>query len=443
VRRLSPFPKIIFMNELSAEPFEPVAAPPAESKDFSTRWQEMIEDTFTVALHKLDMELDALGSKERNKFDVHSVSRKGKMLTCSVDGIVPQLEVLFREGTELRVRSSVAEIDDADDDDDLYDYFGQTGMSRRKPYGSSGRKTVRRKEESAAISAVSKGFNVVKDEEHLGTLRLNLELTSKGELPDGNVSVSVDTTSRRREILKKKQKLLYFLERAGHGESTKLEETFLSGNFQVKPEGALSKSRDLDESQNQAFGRAMLFDEYPVLFIQGPPGTGKTRTIRDIVDSHIQHKRRVLVLSHSNRGMSEPAKQLLEKWTGTETRKKVKRTVAKRGEEKIFIAGNVPDKNKDKVDPDSRRYRMKKDHKYPEAQLRKVDGMDSTDLYIFTEKIERRLEKYFGRTEDDSELKQKVKDALIYEYQERCRKAEKKFKQDIEEGAAVFSLSEL
>ncbi len=396
------------MNDIPETAASGVEPMQTDSKDFSHRWAEMMEDTFAVAMEELETEISALETIGRKKFTVTDVVRKGRIVSCSVAGFVPQLAQAFREGTELKLKS----------------------------WGSrtSGQCSV-----PVTISAISRGFSVEEFESFIGSVRLRLDLTSKGELHhDGNVKVSADTESRKNQVERRYRNLREFLDNAQSGNLTDLQRRFIAGDFIVRPGPALSKSTDLDSSQNNAYGRAMLFEEYPILFVQGPPGTGKTRTIREIIDGHIQHGRKVLVLSHSHRGKDEPAKQLLAKWTGVDGKRKAKRTAEKRGDEKIFIAGNLPEK----IDPDLRRFRIKKDHQFPEAQLRRVDAMSEHDLLMFSYKLERRGGVRFTHKvgfEGISDLRNQVKEAIIFDHEKRCAKAERKFSEGIENGGAVFS----
>lgn len=65
-----------------------------------------------------------------------------------------------------------------------------------------------------------------------------------------------------------------------------------------------------DESQNRAFGLAMDPQANPVLLVHGGPGTGKTTVLSEIIAGHVQRGRRVLVLSHSNRGVDVLGKRV-------------------------------------------------------------------------------------------------------------------------------------
>jgi hypothetical protein len=374
-----------------------------ESLDFGTKWREMLMDTFAVAKLELAAEIETLNDESSNQvFRVTDVKRKGRLIECNVDGYLAQMAVLFKPGAQLQI---------------------QSGNKHLSTYNS--------------LWGVSNGISMPQEEGQMwGKVRLYLDLTSKGQLEEnGEISVSVDVLSRKMELEKKAKKIREFVARMEKGKGSDLQRMVMTGDFRVKPERALSKNAHLDDSQNEAFGRAMLYDDYPVLFVQGPPGTGKTRTIREIIDGHLQHGRRVLVLSHSNRGMNEPAMQLLEKWLETEHKKKA----GKMAKEKIFIAGNVPEK----IDPDLRRFRIKRDYKFPEKQLRKIVNMSDDELVARCGRPEGSGRGSFGffdpNLREVQNMRRQLRDAVIYDHKAKCRKADEKFMLSMSQGGAVFS----
>jgi hypothetical protein len=402
-------------------------------KDFDSSWGEMIEDTFAVALERLDMETEEIGKVDAHDRYVTCIERHGCMLVCSVTGYVPELTGIFKDDTEVRLR--------VEGEMDTYRFDFKRNLIRRKKLRLSTGAEV----DSISLTAVVKGCTIEEDDAHQGTVRLHLELTSKGELPkNSDVSVAPDLKARARRVKKESMLLDGFLDRVRDGNMSEVERRFLSGDFVVKPDGALSKSPDLDGSQNKAYGRAMLFEDYPILIIQGPPGTGKTRGIREIVDGHIRFGRKVLVLSHSNRGKDEPAKQLLDKWEGDATR-----GGGKEGDQKIFIAGNAPDK----IDPDLQRLRIRKNQPpFPKDKIMAVDAMSDDEIWanrnLFTSGEFFRgydgtlyVSTNYG-TDSKSEIaaaRKRLKDAIVFDHEAKVRKAREKFTGAIAKGGAVFS----
>jgi hypothetical protein len=365
-----------------------------EAISFHDKWMQMMEYTFGVSLKKLEMEIEELKKNSGSRIRVSNLKQKGRIVTCEVDGYADQLIDIFKVGRDFKLASS----------------------------------HIDSKDEAVVVSSVSSGVECLRDDEwYTGKVRVTFELVSKGCLYENGANfVSFDTEREKRRLEKEGEKILELLNLYQEGKCSPIQEDFLCGRFRIRPECGLASSPHLDESQNEAYGRAMLFGEYPILFIQGPPGTGKTRTIREIIDSHIQYGRKVLVLSHSNRGKDEPARQLIEKWRGQEHKKKAESRAA----DNIFIAGNLPEK----IDPSLRRYRIKRDHKFPEKRIRKIDRMSEAEC----------IEKYglHGQLLDEHalmQMKSAMKDAVVYDYKVRCRKAEEKFRECMESGGAVFS----
>lgn len=365
-----------------------------EEMSFHEKWAQMMEYTFGVSLKKLEMEMEELEKNSGERFRVLNVRQKGRIVTCEVNGYAEQLSDVFKKGKEFKLASSPDRFEN----------------------------------EAVVVDAVSSNVDCLQEDEwHGGRFKVTFELTSKGQLyPNGENFVSYDTASRQRRLEKEGQKVLDLINLYQEGRCSPIQDSFVAGQFITRPERILASSPHLDESQNEAYGRAMLFSEYPVLFIQGPPGTGKTRTIREIIDGHIQHGRKVLVLSHSNRGKDEPAKQLIEKWKGEDHKKKA----ASRAADNIFIAGNVPEK----VDSSLRRYRIRKDHKFPEKKIRKIDKMSEAECIS-----KYGLDCLFLDTRTMIEMKMTMKNAVVGDYRVRCRKASEKFRERMESGGAVFS----
>jgi hypothetical protein len=131
-----------------------------------------------------------------------------------------------------------------------------------------------------------------------------------------------------------------------------------SGEFPKPPFEGLETREDLDEAQNKAYGLAMSFDKCPVLFIHGGPGTGKTSTICNIVKGHIENGRKVLVLSHSNKGAQVPAKRLKDSGV------------------KVHIAGNDPEK----VMEELRSSRIKWKANYPAERIEEIKRMSDEKI---------------------------------------------------------------
>lgn len=168
----------------------------------------------------------------------------------------------------------------------------------------------------------------------------------------------------------------------------------LSGEFPKADPKKLESTSRLDETQNIAFGMAMDIEQRPVVFIHGPPGTGKTRTLCEITKRHIGEGRRVLVLSHSNKGIQVPALEL------------------KKDEIPVHIAGNITDKIEQQLHGD----RIKRDVVFPLEELEQLE----TD-------------------ETNFDMKNFMRLFLLQKHREALERASKRLHDDIEEGGVVFS----
>lgn len=168
----------------------------------------------------------------------------------------------------------------------------------------------------------------------------------------------------------------------------------LSGEFPRPHPKRLERTSGLDESQNRALGMAMDIEQRPVVIIHGPPGTGKTRTLCEIAKRHAGEGRRVLVLSHSNKGMQVPALEL------------------KKDEMPVHIAGSVTDK----IDPLLHSDRIKRDVVFPVEELEQLE----TD-------------------QAGHDTKNMVRKLLLQKHREALKKAGERLRKNIEEGGVVFS----
>lgn len=199
---------------------------------------------------------------------------------------------------------------------------------------------------------------------------------------------------------------------------------FKTGEFPKPSSDNLRKKEGLDEAQNRAYGFAMEFDRCPVLFIHGGPGTGKTSTICNVVEGHISEGRKVLVLSHSNKGAQVPALMLKKKGL------------------KVHIAGNAPEK----VTAELRRDRIKWRANFPVARIQAITRMSDTE--IIRDHLPKDAAYVLLSDPEKGEMKliravRQWKNARIGEilakYQEKLAEREKKFRESIEEGGVAFS----
>ncbi len=215
---------------------------------------------------------------------------------------------------------------------------------------------------------------------------------------------------------------------------------FLSGDFQTEiPDGTnLERLDSLDDDQNQAYGRAMLGEKYPILMIHGGPGTGKTRTTAEIINGilkgHEERGQKVLLLSHSHKGAQVPALKLQEvankKWVQSRT----------------HVAGNRPDK----VDSRLQKCRIKRGlPRYPQEVLDEIDAMTEEEAlnWYFPDYVE--FDRFsvpehlgylnFKREDRIKTAKWAEKKSILGPYDTALGKKEKKIHEDLKKGGVVVS----
>ncbi|MBT3349612.1 AAA family ATPase [bacterium] len=205
------------------------------------------------------------------------------------------------------------------------------------------------------------------------------EKTSKGSIDPLTVEIQIDPAVDGHNI-EKKEKLFRSVAKVSKNENNKVEgfywknkkllppaKTFLNGSFPKTPPEIFQNEPHptLDKEQNRAYQMAMDIENHPVLFLQGPSGTGKTTTEVEIIKSHIDAGRRVLLLSHSNNGVEVPMLKLIKSFR-------------KKSEKHLHIAGN----STKPFSTIAHKLRMKRDApKFPKTEIRKINAMSDEQIF--------------------------------------------------------------
>jgi hypothetical protein len=201
---------------------------------------------------------------------------------------------------------------------------------------------------------------------------------------------------------------------------------FFKGDFKTEHEGELESKEGLDSAQNKAYGMAMFYDKCPVLFLHGGPGTGKTKTVCEIIKGHIGKERRVLVLSHSNKGSQVPAMKLKKEQVETNSGGKIKKHNVK-----VHVAGNHPET----VDPKLHKDRIKRGVNFPRERLRRIKEMADEDV-----SREVLIMNYGSHKSDDIKRGKKLLERIaLDEYAKKFEKAKQRFCKSMEKGGVAFS----
>lgn len=342
----------------------------------------------SLQVAELDIYRQSREARENSReLNVQLVSLKGKILTCSYYSRQEAVKKQFAPGMFVKVISE--------------DYDIETGNSKTS--------IVQGRVQSCTLQ---EGQPVIK-----------IELLEKGEIYKKDMKL---VPRVQMVALVKYSGLL--LEAAGNRDKmTVPAKAFLEARFGEKPlDGEVPESRDdLDECQNEAFGRAMRFEKEPVLFIHGGPGSGKTRTLCSIVEGHVSQGRRVLVLSHSNRGAQVPALMLKKNHPHFN----------------LYVAGSNPDV----VDRKLHENRIKRGIKFPTEQLRGVHEEAAAEARDAQREAREHIPGYdlFNpRTEpriDLQKIEERLRRGVLHVHAIEIAHAKQKLMKKLERGGAVFS----
>lgn len=381
-----------FDNDGSCEPSEP-SSPDDSARD---RWIDSIRFGVMAASTHFNV-LSNTEYKDEN-FELLSLKRKGKFVACIASGLRGHTVQRLKPGMNIKLITVAY--------DDKEPLVEEDKFSNRK-----------RKTKSSVLDAEIKSVSPDKDSGYFD-VKVELELTSKGLVFEDRLAearLMVPCRTRTKEFKEHMGLLRRFgglwPEKLMHHyiEHTRPESGVSYGDFSRRDEHVLESSPDLDEAQNLAYGMAMDTQNYPVLFVHGGPGTGKTRTICRIVEEHVRRGKKVLVLSHSNKGAQVPALML-----------------KKNTDIKVYIAGN----NASVVDPKLHKDRIKRGVNFPVAALREID----TNCEGITGSVDGT--NHHNNTKDYKEAKKKQ---VLEKYKAKLAKAKKKFQDSIKHGGAAFS----
>ena len=389
------------------------------------QWQDQIRRAVDAALMHHFSQIDkALGTDLDEPIQLYSpVQRQGKNIKGAIDlyelgqdefsDRVIDFEKIFPIGRGVKV-------------------FGK--REDTEEYGRRGEMSVAEKAKSDSHGFVRSG-TVKNMEAQTNPPYIEVELEKGEKVEDyDDVSVLPDSSKDRthekvfsllKDLITKKRE-----EEGGEIHFSPPMRQFLDGSFPIVPEGDLEKKGGLDDSQNEAYGRAMLYEKYPVLFIHGGPGTGKTHTTTEIIAGHIKKGRKVLLLSHSNKGAQVPALHLQQVMDKRQARAKT------------YIAGNLPEK----VDPRLQTCRMKRGMPpYPKEKLQEINRL------TLAQAIQRYCGSRFDTWDFNAALRdiggkhavrkfqKQEKEKILASYQEALQKKTEKLKSKFEKGGLVVS----
>ncbi len=339
----------------------PETPTPQEDLSFEQKWQQ-ITDSSAVAKVWLEQEVERL-SELKGTFRVTEWGRSGNKLVCEVDGYMYKVAAALPEKSRVLISCT------------------------KKPQASLC--------EGVIIS-------------HHGSWEplLTIELKEGGTFFKGGqvkLAPMLDTNKRKKQHEELNTELK---------DETAPMAAFRHGEFPTTKNLNPEVNTNLDDSQNAAYSKAMDIENTPVLFIHGGPGTGKTRTVCEIIKGHVEKERRVLVLSHSNKGSQVPALKLKE--------------------EKFPV--HIGGRSANKIDPKLAKQRIWRKRNFPKAKIKKLNAMtaaevaesmgaeDVRDLHLSTK-----------------EAKKLSKESIVTQFLASLDKAYEQFKKKMEKGGAAFS----
>lgn len=386
---------------------------------FPQEWQGMIQDSVVAAHAELDITMDAIRASEAISIDVNSVVVDGEIVKCTIFDFQFGEEITeFKPGTLISIKAQE------------HKFYFRKGVQNRPRF-------VRGSVNS--ITEANGGFIV--------------EMKLQDPMPEEVLEYIADPSKRisiHPRVHKKRNRAEKHKENLAELNSDDLPlpaQRFLTGSFEsAESNEPRAESDYLSGAQNEAFGKAMDIDNYPVLFIDGGPGTGKTSVIREIVDAHIQAGRSVLVLSHSNRGKDVPALKLLEKWESEANTVKEARIKAK---QKIHIAGNDPTVIDDRL----HKMRIRRNMQFPVREFLKIaqwsdekiiekyqmwtldaEANAATSLIVKIDIAKRNLD-----TSVIKQYREMAMQDIIDRYDAKKSKAQGRLEDEMSKGAVAFS----
>lgn len=359
-------------------------------------WQEMIRQLVdgTLIHHELALEEMREIEKENEHLLLNSV-RDGRVMFGDIDDYGEKVMAFLPPGTRVNI----------------------VGRKKVNKPGTGEKETL--------IQTTRGRIQEIKGETH-GVIPTFVELTKRKQILMNEVSIA-PVYKREKELLNQQSKVMEanFIKEKPTDQSLPFQQ-MMSGEFVIEPEDELQQHPQLDEKQNEAFGRAMQYDKYPVLWIWGGPGTGKTRTTAEIVKGHLDQKRKILVLSHSNKGSQKPAIEL----------QKIMGKKEARG--KTHVLGTQIEK----IDPALHTCRIRRGAmNFPEKELLRLETMtlEEAALEYFPE------EGMTGEEIIDEVGKEKVENVLkaervniLQKYDEDIKKRVEKTKKDMEKKGGVL-----
>lgn len=375
-------------------------------------WQDAVNLAANATQLKEESAHARFGS--RRSIDVSAAIQSGRDLMLAVageDNAVARQE--FLPGRRLKLSSKVTTLTPTENGSN------EDGIWKRNKEGEweHFRSTTRRSTGRVEVVGV-----VTPDKDTLARLqrRSVYEDSSMGDVvsatlldkTDGTIS-SIDPPMTEAEItlvrppVKSHERNLQLLRMVSSGMVTKPLRSLLSGDF-VRHETGEHRREGRDDSQNEAYDMAMSGN--PLVFIQGPPGTGKTTVLCDIAQDLAKQGKKVLVVSHSNRGVDVPAIQLQDRRT------------------RVFRAGN----DWQVIDPKVRKSRIRKGVSFPEQEIQRINALSDEAAFAETTKLG------FPAPSADHARKN-LRELAAQKYETKVREAKARFDRGMEKGGVTFS----
>lgn len=454
-----------------------------DNLEFRKFWNEFIRDSINTA--RTHCYLKKAEIEDPNKLSTlspvpvdRSVVQKGAIVTMRLNGYFEQIGRSFKQGDSVKIASMDPGKDslEYDDMEDWHRYIQESNrvnlMLGRMPKFVEIPNKRRSGKEVSTVRAVVKS---IQKDAHSGNIVAVFELEERGKVR-GDWKVEVRRNEKTDGIDQELNLIEYFdsvgSENDSDGSSKgSCAEVFKNGEFLVGKACPREQRPNLDKRQNQIYGLAM--EETPeggelankVLFLHGPPGSGKTTTLCEMTREHAKRGRKVLVISHSNKGVTVPASMIASKGKGEKNL--------------LHIAGNIPEN----FPPSLQKFRMKRKLKHPAPKLKEINGMSDEKFfeYMFPDEMPEIREKtiqalrdsrsYLWGVPDEEilndekfpeklrieiqeairdrgkhsgngyipEMKKLAREALLNQYKAQLARKKAEFERSIEKGGMVFS----
>ncbi len=385
--------------------------PISVSEKAPSHWGDQMEAMVPVMKAQLEFQehlLKMIGESFPMTIDSETFEKKGKFVSGKIGNCYPdRVKELLSVGEEVKLVSTLS----VDSQKENF-YEDPENVSY---------------EENHTVDAIIKGIKIQNSADYMGKVEIFFELLRKGEITEKDLKIYLGNNSFENTVLEV-QSLVDSVLQLEVPEDNKKPllpplETYLSGDFpKIERSEVTDQKEGLTESQNLAYQTGIDIEKHPVLFLHGGPGSGKTSVEVEIAKKHVEEGRRVLILSHSNKGSQVPMLKYAEILNNKHDAKKY-----------MNVAGNSPDP----VDSKLHQYRLRRGApKFPTKKLQEIGNMTDGE---FTQYLFETYEKKVGSTKELGALRKKEKGKIMDKFEELDKKYQEKIQDRLEKAGVTCS----